>query len=170
MMRRLLIGMLPVVALVLGGAAVPAAAGTSGGDCTTVRAKLIEYKIKLSRKSADAGCVTFKVVNQGVEDHELVVTKAKRARDLPEQDGIVEEDQITIIGETEEIATTKRKTLTVDLEPGKYVLFCNLEHEPMDNSPMSDVHGGGMSNMRGGGRTTSDGHFGEGMHRIFTVK
>lgn len=43
-------------------------------------------------------------------------------------DGLsVDEDAIAIIGELEEVDDGAYEHLTVDLDPGRYVLFCNLE-------------------------------------------
>ena len=162
-MKHLVTRFMPTVALALGVLAGPAHAAES--DCTAVKVKLMEYKIKLSKKSVDAGCVEFKVINRGVEDHEMIVTKARSAHAIPNHKGVVEEDEVKILGETEELATLKRKTLTIDMSPGRYVLFCNVLHEHMDDAGGDD----GM-HMDDHGHTKSESHFGEGMHTVFTVK
>jgi uncharacterized cupredoxin-like copper-binding protein len=39
---------------------------------------------------------------------------------------MVREDQIKILGETPELQPNESKTLHVHLEPGTYMLFCNV--------------------------------------------
>ena len=173
-MKRRLAHTFAVIALACGVIALPTVAGAQEGDCPVVKAKLLEYKIKLSKKSVTGDCVTFKIVNRGVEDHELIVTKAKSADDLAQKKGVVDEDEVDIVDETGDISSRKKKTLTVDVTPGKYVLFCNVLHEH------SEDKGDGMSDMSGDDagddmgdmheHTKSESHFGEGMHTVFTVK
>jgi hypothetical protein len=147
------------VALVLGASALPASAQTADPPCVTVKATLSEYTIKLSKKKVKAECVQFKVINRGVEDHELIVVAGKKSRRLPATKGVVDETELAVLGETGDLATRARADLNVTLPKGKYVVFCNVLHE----SDSSDGH-------EGHGETKSDSHFGEGMHVIFTVK
>ena len=115
------------------------------------------------------------MVNRGAEDHEVIVTKAKSAKDIPNKKGVVEEDKVTILGQTGELGLKKRTTLTLDMSPGKYVLFCNVLHNHMGDEGGDDgMKMGVTSGMDMGddhhGDTKSESHFGEGMHTVFTVK
>jgi hypothetical protein len=156
--------LLLVTSLALASGAQPAVAQEGSDDCTTVKATLSEYKIKLSKKSAPAGCLEFKVVNRGVEDHELIIFKGRKARALPQQEGVVDEEGLAVLGETGDLATRARATLPVELSPGKYVLFCNVLHDEDTDDE------GETSGEHGHGETKSDSHFGEGMHTILSVK
>ena len=161
---RIVTTLLLANALVFGAGAMPVSAQVNEEECTTIKATLSEYKIKLNKKSATAGCVEFKVINRGVEDHELIIVKGRKARSVPQHEGVVEEDDLAAVGETGDLETLERAKLPVELSAGKYVVFCNVLHdESGEGDDMSDEHGGHAD-------TKSESHFGEGMHVIFTVK
>ena len=139
-MKRL--ATISVAALVLlaacGGAAAPAA--QSGG---TVAVTLTDSSISPVPASVSAGKVTFKITNAGSIEHEFVVLKTSLAADKipanPDKPGKVLEDGN--VGEVEGIPVKVTKDLSLDLQPGSYVLICNLPA-----------------------------HYGMGMHVAFTVK
>jgi len=104
--------------------------GTAAGG-TVVDAKLVEYNIVLDKASVPAGNVTFNVKNIGGTEHELVVLKTDSGPTaLPTKvDGSANEDapEVTNVGETGDMAAGDSKVLTVvDLQPGHYVLICNI--------------------------------------------
>ena len=81
-----------------------------------------------------SGEVTFNVTNKGPDDtHEFVVIKTDLAPDaLPtDANGAVEEEGagMEVIDEIEDIAVGQAPSLTVTLEPGSYVLICNIFDE-----------------------------------------
>ena len=139
-MKRL--ATISIAALVLlaacGGAAAPAA--QSGGS---VAVKLTDSLISLDQSSLNAGKVTFKITNAGSIEHEFAVLKTDLAADKlpanPDKPGKVKEDGN--VGEVEGVAVKETKDLSLDLQPGSYVLICNLPA-----------------------------HYGMGMHIAFTVK
>lgn len=124
-MKRL--ATISVAALVLlaacGGAAAPAA--QSGG---TVAVTLTDNSISPIPASVSAGKVTFKITNAGSIEHEFVVLKTSLAADKipanPDKPGKVLEDGN--VGEVEGIAVKATKDLSLDLQPGSYVLICDL--------------------------------------------
>jgi hypothetical protein len=123
-----------------------------GGAATTVNVTLKEFEITPDRASAPAGDVRFVAKNDGPEDpHELVVVKTDLApADLPEKEGGgIDEDELEVIGEIEEFDVGKTEEATFDLEPGKYVLLCNIVEEE-------------------DGQTES--HYVNGMYQAFTVQ
>jgi uncharacterized cupredoxin-like copper-binding protein len=119
----------------------------------TVRARLLEFTVRRQPSSVAAGKVTFKVKNIGSEKHELVVVRTQAGVELPtEADGSVNEDAIPEadkIGEVEDLKPKKAKSLTKTLDPGDYVLFCNVVDKESDGSVLS--------------------HYAQGMHQGFTV-
>jgi uncharacterized cupredoxin-like copper-binding protein len=113
-----------VVAVAVGGLA--ACGGSSGKK---VNVSEVDYKILPDATSVAAGKVTFKVTNNGTFTHEFVVDRAADVASLPlKPDGEVNEDSISDanhLGEVEDIAPGKSRSLTVTMTAGKYVLFCN---------------------------------------------
>lgn len=118
--------------------AAPSAPAASSARATSVDVGLQEWAVVPASTSVAAGTVTFNAKNTGpTEVHEMVVVKTDLAPGaLPvNADGSINEDGagITAIGEVEDVAVGSSAALTVDLEPGKYVLLCNI----VDGS---DVH------------------------------
>lgn len=101
---------------------------------TTVVAVLGEYVIGLDTDEVPAGTVAFAADNQGADVHEIVVARTDLAADaLPTaEDGTVDEDALgagAVIGEIEAFAAGTECAGAFDLEPGSYVLFCNVVSE-----------------------------------------
>jgi hypothetical protein len=138
------------VVLVVGAGAL-AACGDDGKP--TVNVTLSEWIVQPDKTSVDSGEIEFVADNKGGETHELVVVRAASAESLPtDADGAVDEDKLpegALIGEIEDVESQQSKSVTLDLSPGSYVLFCNVV-ETTD------------------GETES--HFAKGMHTSFEVK
>lgn len=117
-----------------------------------VNVTLEEWGISLDKTTVKAGNVKFSVTNKGPDDvHEFVVVKTDLAPDaLPvDLQSVVDENGagMTIIGEIEDISVgTDVHVTSMDLEPGNYVLICNIWDEDEQES-----------------------HYGEGMRVAFTV-
>ena len=114
------------VALVL-AACGPTAPGASGSvfDVT-----IKDFKVRPSSPAAPAGMVTLSVSNLGPTTHEFVVVRTN----LPDgelpigADGLsVDEDRLDDVDEIEGIEDGTSEQVTVRLEPGRYVFFCNFE-------------------------------------------
>jgi uncharacterized cupredoxin-like copper-binding protein len=75
------------------------------------------------------GQVTFRVRNEGPVAHELIVVRAPRG-ELPfRSDGITADEELLepiTVGALEPGPAGSVRTLTVDLKPGTYQLFCNM--------------------------------------------
>jgi uncharacterized cupredoxin-like copper-binding protein len=87
------------------------------------------YALFLNRSSIPAGQIEFDLSNMGPDQHEFVVFKTDLAPDrLPLKDGQVVEDAASLqkIGEQDQYASGTSKTLTLNLQPGHYVVICNL--------------------------------------------
>lgn len=103
---------------------------TDGG--TALNAELDEYTITLDRSSLPAGDVDITAENVGQVEHELIVAQTDFAADsLPLGQNRVDEERIEnqggeIVGEIEEFPPGETETATFTLDPGSYVLFCNL--------------------------------------------
>ena len=98
---------------------------------TTVDVTLKDFQITSSKSSENAGDVTFKIKNNGPSQHEFVVDRTDlKAADLPYDDSkfavIEDSPQLTNIDEKQVIKPGDTESLTVNLAPGHYVLFCNI--------------------------------------------
>jgi len=150
MLRQLLL-LVPATPLVAGFAFTACGDDDDdgGGGATTVNVELNEFVITADPDSVSAGDVDFSVENVGAETHEFVIVKTDLEADaLPTgDDGSVDEEgeDIEVIDEIEDIASESTQELTVDMEAGSYVLFCNIVDEE------------------------GDVHYAEGMHTSFTV-
>ena len=114
------------VGLVLAACSPP----TTGPSGPVFDVKIRDFKVLPSSDSAPAGLVTLDVTNTGPTTHEFVVVRT----DLPDGDlpiGVdglsVDEDGLEPVDEIEGIEDGTSGQVTVRLEPGRYVFFCNFE-------------------------------------------
>jgi uncharacterized cupredoxin-like copper-binding protein len=111
-----------------GGVSVPASdAGTAVAVEAGDTSDTVQY-LTVSVASVPAGPVTFTLTNNSNvgKKHEMVVLKTDTPYDQLEvgaDDRVSEADSV---GEISEIEPGTTGTVTLDLEPGKYVLVCNL--------------------------------------------
>jgi uncharacterized cupredoxin-like copper-binding protein len=115
------------------------ACSSSGPTSGPVSATLKEWEIKLSSANIKAGAITFNVTNNGDKEHEFVIRKTDLKSDaLPlNADNEVSEEapELTEVGDPSELAEiaagSTNGTITVTLQPGHYVIFCNLHVEEL---------------------------------------
>jgi len=123
-------------AAVATGTVLLAACGGGGGERNTstpgggshVNVTLKEWSLTPDPASVPAGGVTFAATNDGSVEHEMVLLKTDLAADaLPIAGGAVDEGAAgDVIDEIPAFASGATQTLTLALEPGAYVLFCNI--------------------------------------------
>lgn len=105
-------------------------AACSDGDDGGPAVELSEFSVIVEPSSVGSGEVAFSVENVGEITHEFVVVATDLdAADLPtSDDGFVDEEGegIEPIDEIEDIEAGESGSLTVELDPGNYVLFCNV--------------------------------------------
>lgn len=110
------LGKIPAMGIAMDGAAQKDAAATMG--------------ITLSAVSVPAGEVTFVATNASKETiHEMIVSPlADQTKPLPYTDAEMRVDEETAghLGEVAELDPGKSGALTVTLEPGTYILYCNI--------------------------------------------
>jgi uncharacterized cupredoxin-like copper-binding protein len=121
--------------IAIGGLLVSCSSGPTSGP---VSATLKEWQITLSSTNLKAGTITFNVTNDGTKNHEFIVRKTDLKADampLGSDGKIIEDDpQLTTAGDPSEIADFApglTKSLTLTLQPGNYVIFCNLSVETL---------------------------------------
>lgn len=124
-MNKLLTG---AALVVVGAVSTPVFAGGK------VNVMLQEWRVVADTKKVSAGDVTFTVQNRGKEVHELVLLKTDSSYDkltMSKEGGIDEEAAGTVIAEIEDLEPKMIKSMSAKLEPGNYVLLCNVvENEP----------------------------------------
>jgi uncharacterized cupredoxin-like copper-binding protein len=77
-----------------------------------------------------AGTYTFRVHNEGATDHEFIIAPTTNGTLPLRRDGLtVDEEAIESEepGSLEPGAPGAVRTLTVQLKPGRYIFFCNME-------------------------------------------
>ena len=102
------------------------ACAPSRGDVSVV---LDEYTLEASPTTSEPGRVTFDAGNVGKIEHELAVLRtALGPGDLPVKDGEVQTSArgLTLAGKTGRIRSGRSSILAVTLQPGAYVLICNV--------------------------------------------
>lgn len=101
---------------------------------TTLDVTLDEWRVEPEAESVPAGTIAFELTNVGEDEHEFAVTKGDSIDGLPlADDDTVDipllEEEGEFVGEVEAFPSGGECAGTFDLEPGRYVLFCNLVHE-----------------------------------------
>ena len=105
----------------------PPPSATSALPDGVVAVSLSEMDLVVSSNTAPAGELVFQIRNSGELPHELVVIRTEKdADELPVEEVRVVERRLDIVARSEHIQPAQEATLTVDLEPGHYVLICNL--------------------------------------------
>ena len=119
-------------------ASCSAGGSSSSGGPTTVNATEKEWQISLASTTLPSGEITFKITNDGDKKHEFVIRKTDTPSDsLPTNDaGEVDEDAAgTEVGDPSEVEDVEPgssdNTLTVTLQPGHYVIFCNIHDQDL---------------------------------------
>jgi uncharacterized cupredoxin-like copper-binding protein len=108
-----------------GGVTAPTDTGTpvavEAGDTSET-----EQYLTPAPDTVAAGPTTFTLTNAGNREHEMVVLKTDTPFDQLEinSEGKVSEDDS--VGEVPETPEGESGSFTVDLEPGAYVLVCNI--------------------------------------------
>ena len=113
-----------------GGVTVTTAAASAGPTAVNVMGGEKpdgKYYLTVTPGSVKAGKTTITFKNAGTKVHEVVMLKT----DTPAGDLKVganhEVSEDASVGEDSETDPGKTKTTTIDLQPGKYVLVCNIE-------------------------------------------
>lgn len=101
------------------------AMGTPGADMSQAT-----MSVAVTAPELHAGKVTFDVTNGSTETvHEMIVAPVPSdGRTLPFDASMdrVDEDAAGDLGEVSELDPGQSGSLTLDLQPGRYVLFCNV--------------------------------------------
>ncbi|MFZ0625344.1 MAG: cupredoxin domain-containing protein [Acidimicrobiia bacterium] len=99
--------------------------GGSGSDETHVSVTLEDGKITLGQEAVPSGRVTFDVTNEGSMVHEFEIFSGDNI-DLPISNGVADTGGLDLIDEVEDILPGGKPELRLALDPGTYIIICNL--------------------------------------------
>lgn|SRR2546425_5552999 len=126
-----------LVALALLVTACSSSSGGGGGGLgappesapvgSSIVAEMTDYKITVNVTNWRAGGVTFGVRNLANMEHSFVVLKTEIPHDkLPVDGATAKAKEDGKVGEIKSIAAGKSAAVRLELQPGKYVLICNI--------------------------------------------
>lgn len=98
------------------------------GDAT-VTINLSEWHLDLSTTSVERGPSDLQIVNSGLLLHELLVVRVEgEDTRLPTAGRVVDIAAVgdRLVGEVTELSPGDDVRVTLGLEPGRYILFCNI--------------------------------------------
>lgn len=134
-MHKQMSGSMPA-AMGSGGAATAGTAATAG-PVEKVTAQLGDYWVRPNMTSVPAGKVEFVARNVGKVPHELMVERMPIKMDAPGQP-----NEEAAQGMIEDMGPGESGQMTMDLQPGRYVLFCNVPgHYALGQHTMFTVTG-----------------------------
>jgi uncharacterized cupredoxin-like copper-binding protein len=99
---------------------------------TPVNVLLKDFEVRHDAAVVPAGTVSFRIRGQGPTTHEFIVVRTDRPPDkLPlQRDGLTVDEEapgVELVDEAGGLDIDDRQTLVLDLAPGHYVMYCNLE-------------------------------------------
>ena len=97
-------------------------------DATSTEVRLSEWKFDASG-TIEPGLQTWRITNSGLLLHEvMIIATATPADDLPILDAMVDVTEIDgeLIAEVAEVTPGHTVEAQVSLDPGRYLLICNL--------------------------------------------
>ena len=107
--------------------ATETATATEDASAPTIEVVLADFSVTPNASTATAGQVHFEAMNEGAVPHELVVIRSDAPLDgLPVDGAVVPEDEVDFVGEIEEFPAGETRTAAFNLEPGRYLLICNI--------------------------------------------
>jgi uncharacterized cupredoxin-like copper-binding protein len=105
---------------------------SSGRSAAGLPVTLKDFRIGLATHTISAGRISFDIRNPGPSTHEFLIVRTDLSSSrLPlGQDGLTvdeESPQLSLVEEDSQLEIGASRALPVDLSPGHYVLYCNLE-------------------------------------------
>lgn len=90
-------------------------------------AELRDYSVTLNAAEVKAGTVKVGIRNRGSQPHDFLVIRTDLAPDqLPYDAGRAKANEDGVVGKTQDLRAGGTGALTVTLEPGSYVVICNV--------------------------------------------
>jgi len=111
----------------------------ASGDAVGV--SLVEWAVEAPTE-LESGPITFSVANDGDFAHEFGIARGDSYETLPLLDsGAIDEEALgdDLLGVSESYASGETMDFDYDLEPGNYVLFCNIAVGPNSHAAAGQV-------------------------------
>ena len=109
------------------GACSTAADDTGEAAETTVAVTLADDSVALDPADVPSGRILLEATNEGSMTHEIeIFAGAEEGAELPVEANVADTTGLTLLDEVEDIVPGATGTLTVELEPGTYLVVCNL--------------------------------------------
>ncbi len=119
-MSTLRAALLVLVVLVLAACTSEVTPGAS------VAVTLGDDAVVLEPATVPAGSVRFEATNEGTMTHEFEIFAGATTTDLPVESNVAVTEGLDLVDEVEDVVPGATASLTVDLEPGAYLVICNL--------------------------------------------
>jgi uncharacterized cupredoxin-like copper-binding protein len=120
--------LLTALAVALATTACGSTASAGSSAAPVVRVTERDFRI-VAPSSVAAGDLTLRVHNQGPDAHELIVVREGRRKLPMRSDGLTVDEEVLQqreAGSLEPGQPQATRDLHVHLQPGRYVLFCNM--------------------------------------------
>jgi uncharacterized cupredoxin-like copper-binding protein len=118
------VGVAAFVGVATAGALTALAATEGGAKTATLGVTLKEMRILPAQPTVSRGQVTLVARNSGTVEHELVVIRTSNPLKIRNFKAV--EPEANKAGEVEDVAPGTAKRVTLNLQPGKYLLICNI--------------------------------------------
>lgn len=114
-----------IVLTMLLAACAPAASGATPNSVT-----LNDVAIELEATEVLSGRISLEIRNEGDLTHEVEVFSGATLGEIPPvKRSVADTSGLTLVDEVENILADSNASLVIDLEPGTYLVICNLpEH------------------------------------------
>ncbi|HXB14462.1 MAG TPA: hypothetical protein VNV44_01835 [Solirubrobacteraceae bacterium] len=120
-----------MVAVLSAGVALSGCGSTRASASTPRTTPIVERDFHIQAPTTlHSGTVTLRIHNEGPDQHELIIVPGTIASLPLRKDGLtVDEETVESSepGSLEPGEPGSTRDLTVDLRPGRYVFFCNME-------------------------------------------
>lgn len=92
----------------------------------TVAVTLVDDAVVLEPATVPAASIRFEATNEGTMTHEFEIFAGATTTDLPVESNVAITEGLELVDEVEDVVPGATASLTVDLEPGAYLVICNL--------------------------------------------
>ena len=116
----------PSFDLMIDGDSAPTEDAAQEDAATTISVALEDFTLTPDAATASHGKITFAAQNLGSTPHELLVVRTDLAPDALPANGEVDETDLEIVVRLSDIEAGMSVAGVVELEPGDYVLLCNV--------------------------------------------